>query len=207
MATNNQLIEGLYVSYFQRPADNPGMEFWGKAMATMSLDAVSAEFAKSTEYQGLVAGKTPEQVVDALYLNVLGRHAEAAALDFYGNALKNGAATVANVVGYITAGAQGSDRVAYADKMVAAELFSAALKVNSAYVLATPAAARRMPWGAPTLPASPTTRRWRWRCITWRARCPASAGRSSPWWARPRRCTTRCSLKAARALRVRGSPW
>lgn len=136
MATNNQLIEGLYVSYFQRPADNPGLEFWGKAMATMSLDAVSAEFAKSTEYQGLVAGKTPEQVVDALYLNVLGRHAEAAALDFYGNALKNGAATVANVVGYITAGAQGSDRVAYADKMVAAELFSAALKVNSAYVLA-----------------------------------------------------------------------
>lgn len=130
-------IEKLYVAYFNRPADVAGLTFWEGvvAKANGSTAAVSAEFAKSAEYKAAYAGMDEYHVVAQVYQNLFGRAPEPAGLNFWGQALINKAMTIDNVVTQIAAGAQGSDLVAYNNKVAAATAFTAALD-TSAEILA-----------------------------------------------------------------------
>ena len=128
MATNIELVQQLYVAYFNRPADVAGLNFWTGVLDNGTSTAViAAEFAKQTEYKSMFAGKVAEQIIDTVYMNMFGRHAEKAALDFYGPLVQNGTITIDKVVTDIVAGAQGTDGDAYNNKVAAAVAFTDAL--------------------------------------------------------------------------------
>lgn len=130
--THTESIQQLYLAYFQRPAETAGLHYWTYALDNgVSLASIREQFAKAGEYQTLVAGKSNEQVVDSLYLNLFGRHADAAGLTFYKNALDHGDATVSFVVDDIIKGATGSDAATAYNKVVAAELFTTGLGVEA----------------------------------------------------------------------------
>lgn len=129
MATNTAAIEALYVAYFNRPADTAGLAYWDPIVTAAKGDttAVSKAFAASDEYKATFAGQDAYHIVATVYQNLFGHQPDTAGLAFWGQALLTGKMTIDNVVTQIAAGAQGSDKVAYNDKITAATAFTNAL--------------------------------------------------------------------------------
>lgn len=133
MGIHAQTVQKLYVAYFSRPADVAGLWYWENviARANGSTVAVSVAFSASSEYQAEYGGKDAAAMVEAIYQNLFGRKAETAARDYWGTALTRGDVTIADAVTTIAAAAQGSDKTAYANKVIGATAFTAALDVTS----------------------------------------------------------------------------
>jgi hypothetical protein len=126
-------IQKLYVAYFNRPADPAGLAFWETAVeaAGGSTAAVSAAFAGSDEYKAAYANKTNAQIVDTVYQNLFGRPAEDAGKAYWANLLDKGTVTIDAVVTAVAQGAQGTDLVAYNNKVTAAAAFTAAVDTDA----------------------------------------------------------------------------
>ncbi|UTY58028.1 hypothetical protein [Massilia sp. erpn] len=133
MATSTADIQGLYIAYFNRPADYKGLVFWQQAAdANGGLAVVANAFAASPEYTKAFAGKSTFGIIDTIYMNLFGRHAELDGLKFWGNALDNKILGIGNIAYQIMKGAQDTvggfaDKSAVAAKIAAAEKFYAAL--------------------------------------------------------------------------------
>jgi hypothetical protein len=131
MADNTTEVQKLYVAYFSRPADPDGLKFWTNQMATNPnfFQTISHAFSTSAEYHAEYGNMSTSQVVDTVYMNLFGRHAEAGAtgIDFWVNALDKGLMTVDNAVTQIAAGAQNNDRLAYNGKVAVSTEFTAHL--------------------------------------------------------------------------------
>ncbi len=134
--TTTESIQQLYLAYFQRPADLAGLGYWTYALENgFSLTGIRDQFAKASEFQNLIAGKSHAQVVDTFYMNLFGRHADVTGLTFYANALDHGDATVSQVVNDIIQGASGGDVDIIYNKVVAGELFTTALGIEPGNVV------------------------------------------------------------------------
>ncbi len=72
--------------------------------------------------------------VDAIYTNLFGRSAEPTGLTYWGNLIDRGLISVSNAVTQIAGGAQGTDLVAYNNKVTAATAFTAALDTTAEIV-------------------------------------------------------------------------
>ena len=130
MSTNTIAnLQSLYVAYFNRPADPAGLAFWKSAVDEqgVSLDEVAKSFASAAEYKDVYAGMSNGEVVSAVYQNLFGRAAEPAGKAFWVDALDKGVLTMDKVVTSIFSAAQGTDKVAVANKVVAATTFTDAL--------------------------------------------------------------------------------
>ncbi len=122
-------IEKLYVAYFNRPADVGGLAFWESVVAASGGDtrAVSQAFAQSKEYTDLMGSRTPADIIDSVYVNLFGRHAEKAGLAFWTGLYEAGAIGPADVVAVLADAAAGADAQAVANKVVVATGFTQAL--------------------------------------------------------------------------------
>lgn len=129
MTATTESIQQLYVAYFSRPADVAGLIYWEGVVAAAkgSTAAVSAAFATSTEYKATYAGKDAAAVVDTVYMNLFGRHAEPAGVRYWSSLLNSGAVTVDAVVTAVAGGALTTDLAAFNSKVAAALAFTAAL--------------------------------------------------------------------------------
>lgn len=128
MATNIDLIQQLYVAYFNRPADVAGLNYWTNALANGGKIAdIAKSFSQQTEYTSLFAGKQPDEIVNIIYTNLFGRGAEQAGLDYWGAKLQAGLVTVADVVLQVAGGATGTDLTAYNNKVEASKAFTTEL--------------------------------------------------------------------------------
>jgi len=132
MATTTDLIQQLYVAYFNRPADVAGLAFWVNAVDNqgVSIDTVSKNFNTAAEYTSAYAGKSADAIVNTVYQNLFGRTADSAGLNFWGPKIASGAISTADLVKAITAGALNPDGTPNADgavfnnKVAAAEAFT-----------------------------------------------------------------------------------
>lgn len=133
MGIYTEAIQKLYVAYFSRPADPAGLTYWEGVVtaAKGSTAAVSAAFAASAEYKAAYAGLDAYHVVDQVYMNLFGRHAEPAGLQFWGQNLIAGKITIDAVVTAVATGAQGADLISYNSKVAAATAFTAALDTSA----------------------------------------------------------------------------
>jgi hypothetical protein len=120
-------IQQLYVAYFNRPADVLGLSFWLDRANKSSTAAVANEFANSKEYTDVYGGKTAAEQVDAIYMNLFGRHAEAAGLVYWAQKLINGTETFGSIALTIAGAAQNADKTAIDAKVSAATEFTASL--------------------------------------------------------------------------------
>ncbi|TFW30834.1 DUF4214 domain-containing protein [Duganella callida] len=121
-------IQTLYVAYFNRPADPLGLQAWLKTGA--SVAQIAAGFSASQEYTDTYGGKSPIDLVDSIYMNLFGRHAEPEGLLFWAGKLQDKSETFASIVLTIANGAQNDDKVAIDNKVAAAALFTASLDTS-----------------------------------------------------------------------------
>ena len=94
-----QVLE-LYTAYFNRAADKAGVDYWTNEMDTKgwTLDQVAQSFADQTEYTTAYAGKTNEEIVDAVYSNVLNRAADTDGKTYWVDELTAGTMSVKNLI-------------------------------------------------------------------------------------------------------------
>lgn len=132
----SQDIQGLYIAYFNRPADFLGLQFWEKAVtaANGDINGVASAFAASNEYKSMYEGKATAEIIDTIYLNLFGRHAEPDGITFWGNALDNNVLNIGNIAYQIMKGAQNDDKIAITSKIAAAEAFYGALDTSAEIV-------------------------------------------------------------------------
>ena len=133
MATYTDAIQKLYVAYFSRPADPAGLAYWEGVVTAAKGDtsAVSAAFAASTEYQTEYAQITTAGVITKIYANLFNVVPDAAGLAYWIDAIQNKVFTIDQAVTKIAAGAQGSDKVAYDQKVLVATSFTAAVDTDA----------------------------------------------------------------------------
>lgn len=132
MATSNiELVQQLYVAYYNRPADVAGLNFWVAALDSGATVAqISKDFNTAPEYTALFAGKNAEAVVNTVYMNLFGRPADATGLDFWGPKVATGAITTAGLVTEFLKGAvnpdgtPNADAIAFANKVTVAGAFT-----------------------------------------------------------------------------------
>lgn len=89
----------LYEAHFRRPPDAAGLRFWADQFrAGMSLEQISQEFARSTEFVTTYGALDDTQFIDQVYVNVLGRPADAAGRTYWVATLQSGISRGAMVV-------------------------------------------------------------------------------------------------------------
>ncbi|MGK8939929.1 DUF4214 domain-containing protein [Stutzerimonas stutzeri] len=132
MATASDLQQ-LYVGYFGRAADQEGLNFWLEAINNggLSLDNVHASFVQSAEYVAQYDGLSSRDLVAEVYLNVLGRTAEAEGLAFWADALDSGAITEDQLIEGLLSGLSASDALIVSNKVTVANYYTA--QVGAAY--------------------------------------------------------------------------
>lgn len=129
MADSTLDVQKLYVSYFSRPADVAGLDYWTSILDTNpnGYQVLSSQFATSQEYRDTYAGMDNRAVVSEVYLNLFGRVAETAGVDYWASLLDTNQITIDNVVTSVSDGAQGSDRLAFNGKIAVATQFTSRL--------------------------------------------------------------------------------
>ncbi len=122
-------IQALYVTYFNRPADIHGEAFWNYVVddAKGSTAAVSAAFAASDEYKATFANMNSSAIVSKIYQNLFGHAPDTSGLSYWSELLGTGQLSVDLIVKNIADGAQGSDKTAFANKVLGAIAFTSAL--------------------------------------------------------------------------------
>jgi hypothetical protein len=130
MATTQQTaLQQLYVAYFNRPADPGGLAFYDANLTAgrVTMAQISADFAQSAEYQDEYDQATYAGVVDQVYMNLFGRPADSTGKALYVKALNDKTMTIGEMVTWISNGAQGTDKEAFAAKVAVAAAFTDAL--------------------------------------------------------------------------------
>lgn len=141
MATNTELVQQLYVAYFNRPADVDSLAYY-VALLDNSTDVAatvlqaSADFANAAEYQTAYAGLSAKQIINTIYHNLFGREADIPGLNYWANLYTTGQVTLANVVSEVAKGAQTTDATAYNNKVAAAVAFTDAIALSADQQLA-----------------------------------------------------------------------
>ncbi|NML61178.1 DUF4214 domain-containing protein [Massilia sp. RP-1-19] len=147
-STYHTQIQKLYVAYFNRPADFLGLDYWEgvveraaaaagtdpvkvTAAVNATLAAISGGFAASAEYKAEYAGLDTEHVVGKIYQNLFGHAPDLPGLIYWSNGIRAGNFTIATAVTVIAGGAQGSDLVAFNNKVTAATAFTNALDTGA----------------------------------------------------------------------------
>lgn len=132
-SSSTAAIQKLYVAYFNRPADDGGLHFWESVVkaAGGDLTSVTQAFSQSKEYLELFAGKSTSDIIDTMYLNLFGRHAEASGLAFWSKLYDDGAIGIADVVTTLAKEAKNGDAATIAHKVAAASSFTDALAASS----------------------------------------------------------------------------
>jgi len=129
-------LETLYIAYFGRPADKPGLVYWEQEAEThasiprLATNFAEAAMAQSAEYQALVPDQSPEQRITAFYQNLFGHAPDAAGLAYWTGALARGDVQGANLGSAIAYGASGADAATLHAKVTAALTFTNSLPAD-----------------------------------------------------------------------------
>lgn len=97
--TYNDQVQEMYVAYYGRPGDPTGLGFWANKLDVSGgeLAEIIDEFGTSSEYTERFGSLNNETLINEVYLQLLGRDADAGGLSFYLSKLLNGEMTLATI--------------------------------------------------------------------------------------------------------------
>ncbi len=129
-ATYFDVVQTLYIAYYQRPADPAGLKYWADQiqLAGGSASAVMAAFSGSPESVALyktIDASTIGGVIDQMYLALFNRTPDAAGRQFFIDGFKAGIFSAGSIALAVLNGARGDDSAAIQNKIQVANLFTA----------------------------------------------------------------------------------
>lgn len=126
-------VQQLYIAYFGRPADPVGLNYWAANIdaAGGSLTSVIAGFAASSESQTLYASGSTAQLVTSIYISLFNRPPEAAGLAYWTSLIDSATVSGAQAAFQILSSAGPGDTSAIANKVAAANAFTASVDTSA----------------------------------------------------------------------------
>ncbi len=123
-------VQKLYVAYYGRPADPAGLNYWVDRAIESDGDwaSIAESFATSPESQALYGNADPEALINAIYLNVLGRAPEAAGSQYWVDQLNQGTFSPGTLTLAVANDTQGSDTTTLTQRIAAAKAFTQQLE-------------------------------------------------------------------------------
>lgn len=120
-------VQKLYIAYFGRPADPVGLNYWAANIdaAGGNFDSVITGFAASSESQALYAAGTTAQLITSIYVALFNRTPEPAGLAYWVSQIDAGTISGARAAYQILTSAGPGDAVSIANKVTAANFFTA----------------------------------------------------------------------------------
>jgi len=140
-----QQLQQLYITYFGRPGEPAGLEWWAGRLGAgeLSIDQVAQEFSKADEFANVYGGAGFSALIEALYVNALGRAIESQqALEFWVNQLESGLATPGVMVTRLLGTDDTNDRQTIANRVEAAKTYTESVAAGK--VSYNPAAANAL---------------------------------------------------------------
>lgn len=128
--TNLEQAQLLYVAFYGRPADANGQQFWAGEIEQNGIDAITADFGDSPEFQARFSNLSNEELINNLYLQLFNRDADQGGLEFYTEKLESGELDLANIALIIANNAVDSDKVTLGNKLDVAQQFTDAAGEN-----------------------------------------------------------------------------
>lgn len=129
-ATYFDIVQKIYIAFYQRPADPAGLKYWADHInaAGGNPSAVITAFGTSPEAQQLygdIDATTIAGVVNSIYMAAFGRPAEDAGRDYWVGQFNAGNITPSSIALAVMLGAtQGDDAVSIANKLQVANDFT-----------------------------------------------------------------------------------
>lgn len=128
--THFDLVQTLYIAYYQRPADPAGLLYWAEQieLADGNASAVMAAFASSPEalaLYGTIDASTMGRVVDQIYLALFNRTPDAAGKQFFVEGFLAGTFSPGSIALAVLSGARNADSAAIEHKLQVAHLLTA----------------------------------------------------------------------------------
>lgn len=115
----------MYISYYGRPADRLGFEYWRDQIYADVNDAhVISSFGESAEYQERFGEMSSEELVNNLFQQMFNRNADPEGLHFYVERLNSGTATLSRIARQIADGAQNEDLSIFENKVSLGRAFT-----------------------------------------------------------------------------------
>jgi len=113
-----------YIAYYGRPPDVPGLAAWVGQLARTDLhrNSVLSMFGRSEEYQNRFGRLTSSQLINNLYLQIFGRDADPAGLNYWTVLLDSGA-ELTTIAMEILSGARNDDAVVLENRRKVARHF------------------------------------------------------------------------------------
>ena len=122
----------MYVAYYGRPGDAGGLDFWAGELERVNgnLMGIINSFGNSMEFQDRFGDLDDEELVNNIFLQLLGRNADSGGLNFYVNGIREGRFTLASMALNVADGTkgkpEGQDNTVKTNKLRAANAFSEA---------------------------------------------------------------------------------
>ena len=129
-------VQTMYVAYYGRPGDVGGLDYWAEKLeeAGGGLEEIIDAFGNSMEFQDRFGDLDNEEVVNNIFLQLLGRDADSEGLNFYLGGLQAGRYTLASIALDVADGTKGLDAMIKANKLWAANTFTEAyVEAGAAY--------------------------------------------------------------------------
>jgi len=140
-STNADKVQKAYIAYYGRPADPGGLNYWvGQLDEGVKFDIMLKAFGTSDEAVTLFGNKNPEETIQTLFQQILGRTPDAGGLAFYVGKLNDGSMTGITIAQNVLDGATGDDAAIVTNKLAVADAFNKALDTadeRAAYTGAT----------------------------------------------------------------------
>ena len=121
-------VQIMYVAYYGRPGDAVGLDFWAGKLEKVNgnLEEIINEFGTSKEFTERFGDLDDEELINNIFLQLLGRDADSGGLNFYVNGLREGRFTLASIALNVADGTKGRDAPTVANKLRAANAFTEA---------------------------------------------------------------------------------
>ena len=99
MEVDSKKLQQLYIAYFGRPADPPGIQYWlSKASSGFKLRDIARDLSSQDEYKkSIIYGKSLDFQINQLYLNLFGRKSDFAGLSYWLDSIKSGSNNIADL--------------------------------------------------------------------------------------------------------------
>jgi hypothetical protein len=127
-STNTDKVQKAYIAYYGRPADPGGLNYWVDQLDEgVTFDVMLQAFGTSDEAVTLFGNKNPEEKIQTLFQQILGRTPDAGGLAYYVGKLNDGSMTGITIAQNVLDGATGDDAVIVTNKLAVANAFNKAL--------------------------------------------------------------------------------
>lgn len=126
------LAQSFYVAYYGRPGDPAGLIFWAKNISENGgVLKIRNDFGSSVEFESRFGSFDNETLVNNLYQQMFARDAEPEGLNFWVGLIEDKEITLSSAAIEILNGASGKDISVFANKLEAANHFTAALDTQA----------------------------------------------------------------------------